>query len=149
MGYPSREAVIVDQIQRIREVPGTQRSTGQLVGDLGDQLSRLIRTELRLGMREIQRKGKQAGTGAALGGIAGVLGLLGAATLVAAAVLALALAVAPWLSAVIVGGGLLVLAGLAALLGRARLRASSPPIPEDAIGGAQRDIARVKEAART
>lgn len=139
---------MVDRIEGIHDVPASQRSTAELTRDLGDKLVKLVRTELRLGMHELQRKGKRAGKGAAMLSVASVLGLLGGATLVAAAVLLLALAVAPWLSAVIVGAGLLVLAGIAGLIGRTKLRDSTPPLPEEAIDGAERDIDSVKEAAK-
>ncbi|MQA10720.1 MAG: phage holin family protein [Pseudonocardiaceae bacterium] len=132
----------------MHDVPQSQRSTAELIRDLGDQVTRLIRTEMRVAQRELQRKGKEAGKGAGLLGTAAVFGLLGSGTVVAGGVLLLGQAVAPWLSAVIIGAGLLGLAGVTALVARSRIRVSAPPLPEDAIDGAARDIESVKEAAR-
>ncbi|MEV0697279.1 phage holin family protein [Saccharopolyspora sp. NPDC050389] len=107
----------------------SQRSTAQLIRDLGDQLARLVRTEVRLAQIELRSKGKQAGVGAALISVGGVLGLLGGATLVATVVLALDIVLPAWLAALVVAVALLAVAGVAALLGRSRLKRSAA-LPE-------------------
>ncbi|MEV0054583.1 phage holin family protein [Saccharopolyspora shandongensis] len=108
----------------------SQRSTAQLVRDVGEQLSRLVRTEVRLAQIELRSKGKQAGVGAALISAGGVLGLLGGAMLIATAVLTLNIVLPAWLAALIVAVALLAVAGVAALVGRSRLKRSSAALPE-------------------
>jgi len=77
---------------------------GELVKQLSEQTSTLVRQEIRLATVELQEKGKRAGIGAGLFGATGLVALYGVGALVAAAILALAEAVDPWLAALIVGG---------------------------------------------
>ena len=97
---------------------------------------------------ELTTKGKRAGVGAGLAGAGGVLALYGGGALVAAAVAALALVVDVWLAALVVGVLLLLVAGLLAVLGKNRISAASPPVPERAVEGVQRDVATVKQAVK-
>ncbi len=124
------------------------RSAGDLVKDLSEQVSRLVRDELKLAQVEMTAKGKRAGAGAGLLGGGGLLALYGAACLLAAAIIGLARVVPAWLAALIVGVVVLAAAGVAALLGRGQLRNAAPPVPEQAVGSVQADVAEVKESAR-
>jgi hypothetical protein len=117
-----------------------QASTGDLVSQLSEQTSRLIRDELRLAQLELTAKGKRAGAGAGLFGGAGMLALYGLACLVAAAVLALANALPAWAAALIVGAALFAVAGAAALVGKREISSATPPVPEEAIAGLKRDV---------
>src|SRR5437764_13006828 len=78
-------------IEEVNRKPAEERSLGELVTDLTDEVKRLVRDELRLAMFELQRKGKRMGLGAGLVGVAGVLELFGGGTPVAALVVALAM----------------------------------------------------------
>lgn len=138
----------MNEAQDLQKSPASQRSTTELIRDLGDQLTDLIRTELRLAQRELQNKGKEAGKGVTLFGAAGVIALLGVLGVLTGAVLALALVVPAWLSALIVGAGLLLAAAVVALAGRSRLKKSTPLMPEDAIGGSKWDARTLKEATK-
>src|ERR1700735_2332070 len=89
-------------------------STGDLVKQLSEQVSRLVRDELRLAQLEMTRKGKQAGVGAGLLGGSGIIALYAVGCLLAAAIIGLATAVAAWLAALIVGVVLLLIAGVSA-----------------------------------
>ena len=93
-------------------------------------------------------KGKRAGAGAGLLGGGGLLAWYGAACLLAAAIIGLARVVPAWLAALIIGVVVLAAAGVAALLGRGQLRNAAPPVPEQAVGSIQADVAEVKESAR-
>lgn len=126
--------------------PGGE-STGELVSRLSQDMSQLIRDELRLAQAEVSGKAKQAGVGVGMFGAAGLLALYGVGVLIATAILALALAVPAWLAALIVGVPLLAAAGIAALLGKKRVTAAAPPLPERAIGSVKRDVDAVKHAA--
>jgi membrane protein len=120
-------------------------SLSELVRRLGDQLSTLIRDELRLAQAELQQKGKKAGIGAGMFGGAGMLVFYGVGLLLAAVTLALALAVEPWLAALIVGVVVLAVAGVLALLGKQKVQEAIPPVPEEAVQNVKDDIAVVKE----
>ena len=120
-------------------------STGQLIGQLTDQLSRLVRDEARLAQAEVTQKAKKLGVGAGLFGGAGLMAFFGLAVLIAAAVLALDLVLPAWLAAVIVAVVLFAIAGVLALVGKKDVDQASPPVPTQAIAGVQADIATVKQ----
>src|ERR1700744_1171865 len=63
-----------------------QPSTGELVKRLSEQVSALVRDELKLAQLEMTRKGKQAGIGAGMFGASGLIALYGVACLPAWAV---------------------------------------------------------------
>ena len=85
-----------------------QPSTGELVKRLSEQVSVLVRDELKLAQLEMTRKGKQAGIGAGMLGGSGLIALYGVACLLACAILGLSRVLEPWLAALIVGAALLV-----------------------------------------
>jgi len=125
----------------------SEQSTAQLVTQLSEQVSRLVRDELQLTRLEMTRKGKQAGAGAGLLGGSGVVALYGLACLVACVIIAISGAIAAWLAALIVGAALLAVAGIAAMLGRSRLRRATPPVPKQAVGSVQADVQEIRERA--
>ena len=124
-----------------------ERPTGELVTQLSEQLSRLVRDEMKLARLEMTRKGKEAGVGAGLLGGSGVIALYGAGCLLACAIIAISGAVAAWLAALIVGAALLAAAGVAALAGRSRLRRAAPPIPAETAGSVRADVEEIREKA--
>ena len=85
---------------------GSERSTGDLVRLLSEQVSVLLRDELKLAQLEMTRKGKQAGAGVGMLGGGGMVALYGVGCLLAAAIIALAGAVAAWLAALVAGTAL-------------------------------------------
>jgi VIT1/CCC1 family predicted Fe2+/Mn2+ transporter len=131
------------------ESPAQDRPTaGELVKQLSEQVSVLVRDELKLAGLEMTRKGKQAGAGAGLLGGAGLAALYGAACLLACAVIAISRVTAAWLSALIVGAALLAISAVAALLGKGRLRRAAPVVPEEAVSGLKADVEKIKERGR-
>jgi hypothetical protein len=120
-------------------------STGQLIGQLTEQITSLVRNEARLAQAEVTQKAKRLGVGAGLFGGAGLFAFLGLAVLVAAAVLALAAVLPDWLAAVIVAVVLFAVAGVLALVGKKDVEQAAPPVPTQAIAGVQADIAAVKK----
>jgi Putative Actinobacterial Holin-X, holin superfamily III len=120
-------------------------STGQLIGQLTEQISRLVRDEARLAQAEVTQKAKRLGVGAGLFGGAGLFAFLGLATLVATAVMALALVLPGWLAGLIVAVVLFAVAGVLAVVGKKDVAQASPPVPTQAIAGVQADIAAVKQ----
>jgi hypothetical protein len=124
----------------------SQASTGELVGQLGDQVSRLVRNEVRLAQAEVTQKAKRLGIGAGFFGGAGVVALLGLGALVTAAILGLANALPGWLAAVIVAVVLFAVAGVLALIGKRDVDKATPPLPTETIASVQADIDTVKKA---
>jgi hypothetical protein len=125
--------------------PIQDRSVGELLTDLSDELRRLARAEVQLAMTEGRRKAKRAGRGVGALGAAAVLGLIGLCVLVVSAVLALALVLPGWLAALIVGVGAVLLAGMAALFGRGSLRRALPPVPQWAMSSVREDIDTIRK----
>jgi membrane protein len=121
------------------------RSVAELVSEASEQLSRLVRDEMRLAAAELKQKGKRAGIGAGLFGGAGLFAVLSAGALTASAILALSLVLAGWLAALLVGVLLLAIAGIAALVGKKQIEAATPPVPEEAVAGLKSDISAVQE----
>jgi uncharacterized membrane protein YqjE len=132
---------------RSTTVRAEERPAGELVKDLSEQISRLVRDELRLAQVEMTRKGKQAGLGVGMFAGGGIFAWFGLACLIACAVIAIAGVVAAWLAALIVGVALLLVAAIAALIGRGRLKQATPPVPGETIGSVKADVEELKERA--
>ncbi len=128
--------------------PSQDPSTGQLISDLTNQISRLVRDEARLAQAEVTQKAKRLGVGAGLFGGAGLFAFLGLATLITTVILLLALVLPAWLAALIVTAVLFVIAGILALIGKKDVQQGSPPVPTEAIASTKADIQTVKESAR-
>jgi hypothetical protein len=124
-----------------------EQSTGDLVKTMSEQVSVLIRDEMKLARLEMASKGKQAALGAGMFGASGVVTVYGVGCLLACAIIAVSGVVAAWLAALIVGAALLAAAGCAALLGRRRLQKAAPPVPEQAIADVKADVEEIKERA--
>jgi hypothetical protein len=120
-------------------------STGELLGQLTEQLSRLVRDEARLAQAEVTQKAKKLGVGAGLFGGAGLMAFFGLAVLISAAVLGLAVLLPDWLAALIVAVVLFVVAGVLALVGKKDVAEAAPPLPTQAMQGVQADVATVKQ----
>jgi VIT1/CCC1 family predicted Fe2+/Mn2+ transporter len=130
--------------------PGTphdarDRPVAELITELSQQTSRLVRDELRLAQAELKEKGKHAGRGAGLFGAAGLLGFFGAACLVTTAILGLSLLLPAWAAALIVAVVLLAAAGIAALMGKKEVKQIGPPTPQATVENVKLDIEEVKE----
>ena len=139
---------MVEHTADVEQSPGETRSTGELVKQLSEQVTVLIRDELKLAQLEMTRKGKQAGVGAGLLGGSGLVALYGVGCLIACAVIAISGVVAAWLAALVVGAALLAAAAVAALMGRGRLQKTVPPVPEEAVSSVKADVEEIKERTR-
>ena len=125
--------------------PGKDATIGELARQLPEQISRLVREELRLAQLEMTQKGKRAGIGAGMLGGGGVIALYGVAALLAAAILALALVLPAWASALIVGGALLLVSAALAGMGRKRVKQAMPPVPQQTQASVEADVEEIKE----
>jgi membrane protein len=142
---PGGYAVVTRKECLIMSTKSDDRSVAQLVSEASEQLSRLVRDEMRLAAAELKEKGKRAGIGAGLFGGAGLIAVFSVGALVTSAILALSLVMAGWLAALLVGILLLVIAGIGALVGRKQIQAATPPVPEEAMAGVKSDISAVQE----
>ena len=122
------------------------RSLGDLVKFVTEDLSHLIRSEIKLAQVEVTEKAKGVGAGIGAFGAAGVLALFGLGLLLTTAVLALSLVVAPWFAAPIVAVVVFVVAGIAALMGKKKVSETAPPVPTRAVESVKEDVQEIKES---
>jgi uncharacterized membrane protein YqjE len=125
----------------------------QPIGDLLKQLSQetttLVRQELELAKAEMAEKGKRAGLGAGMFGGGAVAALLGLGALTAAVIAALDTAMALWLAALIVAVVWLAAAGVLALTGKTKVQQATPPVPEQTQQSVKEDVEWAKSQARS
>jgi lipopolysaccharide export LptBFGC system permease protein LptF len=126
-----------------------ERPTAELLRELADQTTTLVRKEIALAKVEVSAKGKQAATGAGMFGGAGLFGVFAFGALTACVILALATVVAPWLAALIVAAVYAAVAGVLALRGRTRVQRATPPVPEQAVESTKEDLEWVKSRAKS
>lgn len=124
-------------------------STGELVKQLSEQSSQLVRQELELAKAELTEKGKRAGIGAGMFGGAGVAGLLALGALTACLILLLGKAMDEWVAALIVTIVYAAIAGVLALRGRDKVREGMPPAPEQTVESVKEDVQWAKTRARS
>jgi uncharacterized membrane protein YqjE len=121
----------------------------ELVKQLSDQTTTLVRQEVELAKAELAEKGKKAGMGAGMFGGAGLFGLFTFGALTATFILALASVVAPWLAALIVTVVYGAIAAVLALQGKSKVQEATPPVPERAVDSTKEDLAWVKTRAKS
>ncbi len=107
-----------------------ERPIGELVRDLSQQTSTLVRKEIELARAEVTAKGKVAGKGAGMLGGAAVAGLLALGALTAALIAVLGEAMDTWIAALIVMVLWAVVAAVLAKAGQASLQRATPPAPQ-------------------
>jgi uncharacterized membrane protein YqjE len=127
------------------DLPASEASVGELVSRTSEQLTTLVRNEMRLAQAELTEKGKRSGRGLGLFGGAGAVAWFGVGALVAAAILGLSVVVAPWLAAVIVGVALLLIASVLAIVGKREVSQATPMLPQASMESVRRDVEAVKE----
>jgi hypothetical protein len=124
---------------------GAQEPVGDLVQRASQQLSQLVRDELRLAQAEMTQKGKRFGKGGGLFGGAGLMGVLTLQALVASVIAALSLVMDVWAAALIVTAVLGAVTALMAALGKQQISKASPPTPEQTIDSVKADVAEIRE----
>ncbi len=126
----------------------SDRSVADLLRQLSDQTTTLVRQELDLAKAELVVKGKQAGLGAGILGGAGVFGLYAVGALTACVILALSTAIAGWLAALIVTVVYGAIAGVLALTGKNKVQKGVPPVPEQTVESVKEDVEWTKRRAK-
>ena len=125
------------------------RPTGDLLKQLSDQSTTLVRQEIELAKLEFREKGKKAGLGAGMFGGAGLFGLYAVGALTATIILALATFLPGWVAALIVAVVYGAIAGILALRGRSQVKEATPPMPEQAVETTKEDVRWVKTRAKS
>ena len=133
------------QLKAADQAATPEHSTGELVKMVTEQVSVLVRDELKLAQLEMGTKAKQAGKGVGMLGGGGLVALYGVACLIACVIIAISHSLQAWLSALIVGAALLLIAGVLAVLGRSHLRKATPPMPTQAVDSVKTDVAEIRE----
>ncbi len=126
----------------------SDRPVGELLKELSEQTTTLVRQELELAKLELTEKGKHAGIGAGMFGAAGIVGLYAIGALTACLILALASAVDGWLAALIVAAVYGAVAGLLALSGKSKVQQAAPPVPEQTAESVKEDVQWTKSRAK-
>ncbi|MGI8571093.1 MAG: phage holin family protein [Solirubrobacteraceae bacterium] len=117
-----------------------EQPMGELFKKLSDDLSTLVRQELKLAQAEMTEKGKKAGLGVGMFGAAGIIGLLALTTLTACFVALLATAMDVWIAALIVTVVYGAVAGALAITGKQRVSEATPPVPEQTVESVKEDV---------
>lgn len=125
-----------------------QEPVSELVQRASQQLTELVRGELRLAQAEMKEKGKRYGKGGGLFGGASVVGFLMLQALVATVIAAVAVALPVWAAALIVTALLGVVAAVMALGGKKQVSQAAPPAPEQTIENVKADVAKIKGSAQ-
>jgi uncharacterized membrane protein YqjE len=125
------------------------RSTGELLRELSETTTTLVKQEIDLAKAEISEKGKQAGIGAGMFGGAGLFGVLALGALTACIIAALDSAMPLWLAALIVAVVYGAIAGVLALQGRNKVQEAGPPVPEQAKESVKEDVEWAKTRAKS
>ncbi|WP_345617243.1 phage holin family protein [Streptomyces ziwulingensis] len=121
---------------------------GELVQRASQQLTELVRGEMRLAQAEMKEKGKRYGKGGGLFGGAGLAGFFTLQALIATAIAALAVPLPVWAAALIVTAVLGVVTAVLALTGKKEVGRAAPPTPEKTIDSVKADVAEIKESAK-
>ena len=116
------------------------RSIAELLKQLSQETTTLVRQELELAKAEVAEKGKKAGVGAAMFGAAGAAGLATLGAFTAFLILVLNTFMAAWLAALIVTIVYGAIAGVLALQGKQKVQEASPPVPEQTVETVKEDI---------
>ncbi|MET7938242.1 phage holin family protein [Streptomyces sp. NPDC005322] len=120
----------------------------ELVQRASQQLTELVRGEMRLAQAEMKEKGKRYGKGGGLFGGAGVVGFLMLQALVATAIAVLAVPLPVWAAALIVTALLGVITAVMALSGKKQIKEGAPPTPERTVESVKADVAEIKGSAQ-
>jgi uncharacterized membrane protein YqjE len=126
-----------------------ERPVGELLKQLSDEATTLVRKEIELAKAEMAEKGRKAGAGAGMFGAAAALGLLALGALTACFVLALDAAMPAWLAALVVALVYGAIAAALALTGKRKTEEAGPPVPEQAIDSVKEDVEWTKTRARS
>ncbi len=107
-----------------------EASIGELLKQLSEETSTLVRQEMALARAELQQTGKQAGKGAGLLGGGAVVGLLAGIALTLTLIFLLDTFMKTWIAALIVTLLWGAVAAVLALRGKKEIQEATPPAPQ-------------------
>jgi uncharacterized membrane protein YqjE len=113
----------------------------------GDTVVALAKQELQLARAEMAEKGRRAGPGLGMVGGAGIAALLALGSLTAFAILALDGAMSNWLAALIVTAVWAAVAAALWFTGKERVREAGPLVPEQTVETLKEDVEWAKTQA--
>ena len=126
-----------------------EQPVGQLLKQLSEQTSTLVKQELALARAEMTQKGKKLGMGVGLIGGGGLAALLALGSFTAFLILVLSEAMDGWLAALIVTLLWAAVAGVLALIGKERIEEAPPLTPEQTIDTLKEDAEWAKTQMRS
>jgi hypothetical protein len=127
----------------------TDRSTGELLKQLSNETTTLVKQEIDLLKAELAAKAKPAGIGAGMIGGASLFGLGAFLALTAFFIALLDGAVPIWAAALIVAAVYAAIAGVLVLTGRQKVREATPVVPEETIDSVKEDVQWAKTRTRS
>ena len=127
-----------------------EHAVGELLKQLSQETSTLVKQELDLAKAEMAQKGKKAGIGAGFigGGALFGLGAFGAFTAFLIALIATAVN-HTWLAALIVTAVYGAIAAVLALRGKDKIQEATPPAPEQTVETLKEDVEWAKTQTRS
>jgi len=126
-----------------------QHSTGDLVREISEQTTNLVRQEMELAKAELSQKGKVVGAGAGMLGGAALVGLLALGVLTALILSLLDKAMDFSLAALIVTLVYAAAAAVLAMAGRDRIKQGMPPAPEETVETVKEDVQWARNQAKS
>jgi len=126
-----------------------ERPIGELLKQLSEETTTLVKQELDLAKAEMTQKGKAAGVGAGFLSGGAVLGLGAFGAFTAFLIALLDTAMVTWLAALIVAAVYGAIAGFLALQGKNKLQEATPPAPEQTVETLKEDVEWAKTQTRS
>src|SRR3954451_4633123 len=136
----SEEAVTLAASSGPRAADLRERPVAELLKQLANETTTLVRQELDLAKAEMREKAGRAGAGAGMWGAAGVIALIALGSLTAFLILALDGVMPNWLAALIVGLAYAAIAGVLYLRGKQRVEEAGSPVPEQTVETLKQDV---------
>jgi uncharacterized membrane protein YqjE len=125
------------------------RPVGELLKQLANETSTLVRQELELAKAEMHEKAAKAGPGFGMWGAAGLTLLLSLGSLTAFLILAFDGAMPNWLAALIVGLAYAAIAGFLYLRGKRRVEEAGSLVPEQTVETLKEDVQWAKNPTKS
>ena len=117
-----------------------ERPIGELLKQLANETTTLVKQELDLAKAEMKEKAGKAGPGFGMWGAAGATALLAAGALTAFLILALDGVMPNWIAALIVGLVYTAIAGVLYVSGKHRVEEAGSPVPQKTIESVKEDV---------
>ena len=125
------------------------RPIGELLRELGDEISTLVRQEIALAKVELSEKAKPAVASAGMFGGTALFALGAFGALTAFLIALIALATPLWAAALIVAVVYGIVAGVLAMTGKKKLQEAAPLVPEQTAQTVKEDIEWAKTRAKS